>query len=394
MSDRTCCLINADQASTSSPKAPGVGEAMARFIERGAYNIARGTEDYREDSASVVLDTRIRLAEMFGASSPKYVTFCGGITLAINQMLYGLLRPGDHVVTSSLEHHAVGRTLTRLEQERGISFDIAQADDSGILSSASVASCLRTNTRLVLVTAASNVIGTLTPLRAIGDICERHGCLFAVDTAQLAGSDHVTLAGTGADILAYVGHKGLLGPQGVGGLILTPDAAESLEPVICGGTGSFSDRDDMPRLYPDRLEAGTLPLPAIAGLRAALTWFDSHDLSEIRQHKNRLTRGMVSGLSRIPGVRLFGPTDSEAAVKRLPVISLQCEGIDTAALGDELLRGRVYSRVGLHCAPWAHKTIGSFPEGTLRLALGVFHDEETVDELCSRVEQAIIRLRP
>ena len=233
-------FINTDQASTASPKAPGVGNAMMRFIDAGAFNASRGIYTGAFDTEAMLYRTREQLSELFDAPRLKNVTFSSGVTLAINALLYGILEKGDHVITSSMEHNAVIRPLAQLCEEGRIDFSTAMADEEGRLDPERISDLIRPQTKLVLITAASNVVGTCLPIREIGKICRERGILFAVDSAQAAGTFPISMRDYHIDALAITGHKGLMGPQGVGALLLSDAAAGLIKPLVCGGTGSFS----------------------------------------------------------------------------------------------------------------------------------------------------------
>ncbi|MDD3611207.1 MAG: aminotransferase class V-fold PLP-dependent enzyme [Eubacteriales bacterium] len=379
-------FINTDQASTASPKAPPVGEAMMKFIDAGAFNAARGIYDGAFDTEAMIYRTREQLANLFDAPKIKNVTFSSGVTMALNVLFYGILKNGDHVICSSVEHNAVIRPLTQLRNEGRIEFSIAATDKAGRLDPEKIVDLIEPKTKMVVVTAASNVIGTCLPLKEIGQICKERGILFAVDSAQAAGTMPLSMLKESIDVLAITGHKGLLGPQGVGALLLSEKAAELIEPVICGGTGSFSNIETMPQALPDRLEAGTLPLPAIAGLSAALDWLETEGISTIQQHKADLTAQFLRRMNAISGVRIFGIADPDAREERVAVVSLQLEGMDSAEFSQRLAEAGVLTRVGLHCAPRAHQTIGSYPEGTVRFSFAYNHSLSDIDKVADIIE--------
>jgi len=382
-------FINTDQASTASPKAPGVGEAMMRFIDAGAFNASRGIYAGAFDTEAMLYRTREQLSDMFDAPRLKNVTFSSGVTLALNVLLYGILKKGDHVITSSMEHNAVVRPLTQLRDESRIDFSLAMANKEGQLDPEKIVDLIRPQTKLVIVTAASNVAGTRLPLRDIGNICREKGILFAVDSAQAAGTVPISMLEDHIDALAITGHKGLLGPQGVGALLLSDPAAELIQAVICGGTGSFSHLETMPEPLPDRLEAGTLALPAIAGLSVALDWIEETGLFNIHQHKADLTARFLQRVNEIPQVRVFGISDPEDREGRVAVVSVQAEGMDPSELSQRLAEAGVLTRVGLHCAPRAHQTIASYPEGTVRFSFAYNHSLSDIDQVADILQSIV-----
>jgi cysteine desulfurase family protein len=379
-------LINTDQASTASPKAPGVGQAMMRFIDAGAFNASRGIYAGAFDTEAMLFRTREQLSNMFDAPRLKNVTFSSGVTLALNVLLYGILEKGDHVITSSMEHNAVIRPLTQLRDEGRIEFSLAMANKEGQLDPEKIVELIRPQTKLVIVTAASNVAGTCLPIQDIGKICREKGILFAVDSAQAAGTFPISMREDNIDALAITGHKGLLGPQGVGALLLSDRAAELIHPLVCGGTGSFSHLETMPEPLPDRLEAGTLALPAIAGLSVALDWIEETGLYNIHQHKADLTAQFLRRLNEMPKVRIFGISDPENREGRVAVVSVQLDGMDPSELSQRLSEAGVLTRVGLHCAPRAHQTIASYPEGTVRFSFAYNHSLSDINKVADILE--------
>lgn len=370
-------MIYLDQGSSAYPKAPGVGQAMKTFIEEIGVNIGRG--NYREAYSveADVLDTRIRLASLFGLSDPRRVIFTPGATFSLNLLLAGLLKAGDHVVISGLEHNAVMRPLSRLADRGGISYSIAPPDPQGRVTARAFEEAIREETRLVLCLHASNVCGSILPLADIGQVCRDRGILFAVDAAQTAGTLPIDMGALGIDFLAFTGHKGLGGPQGIGGFLLTRDLADQLEPLIVGGTGSRSDSFDQPDFLPDKYESGTINIPGILGLRAALIYLEEQGIGYLHAKKMALANRFLEGLASLNGVSLVGPP---LADDRLAVVSLDFPGRDNALIAHRLEKDwGILTRVGLHCAPLAHRSLGTFPEGTVRFAFGANNREEEVD---------------
>ena len=368
--------IYLDNASTSFPKAPGAAEAMYDYVKNCGCNVSRGGYDEAYQAEELVLDTRQRLTRLFHGPDCRNVVFTKNITESLNVLLKGLLRSGDHVLVSAMEHNAVMRPLTQLAA-RGIAFDRVPCGPDGSLRTEELAGLLRPETRAVVMLHASNVCGTLLPAAEVGAFCRDHGLLFVLDTAQTAGAFPIDMETMHIDALAFTGHKGLLGPQGIGGFILRPELARRMEPLLSGGTGSVSHSEEVPAFMPDRFEAGTLNLPGIMGLHAALVWLEREGIHRIRQHELALTARFLEGLRDIPRLRAVGRRGAEG---RAAVVSVACEGIDPAFLADAL--GREYgvlTRVGLHCAPSAHKTLGTYPAGTVRFSFGPWNTEAHVD---------------
>lgn len=366
-----------DNGSTSWPKAPGVAAAMSELLESGAFNINRGNYEGAYELESEVLMTRIQLARLFHAPDSRCVIFTPGITYSLNYLIKGLLKPGDHVLVSSLEHNAVMRPLQQLAAQ-DIHYTMIPAESDGTTHPESVEGLIRPNTKAVIMLHASNVCGTLLPIRAIGEICKRHHLFFAVDTAQSAGSVDINMQECQIDFLAFTGHKGLLGPQGIGGFLISESLDQELTPLIAGGTGSQSDSLFMPDYLPDKYESGTLNLPGIIGLHAALSYLESEGIDTIHQKKMVLTKYFLEHISNIPQARIIGKTD---LADRLAVVSLDFPDYDNAQIAFSLEQDYgIMTRVGLHCAPLAHQTLHTMPQGTIRFAFSSFNTTSEIDQ--------------
>lgn len=377
-----------DNASTSFPKAEGVAEAVYHYLKDCGCNINRGGYDEAYQAEETVLRTRQQLTELFHGPDCRNVVFTRNITESLNVLLKGFLKAGDHVLVSAMEHNAVMRPLSQLT-EQGVSFDRIPCMADGTLDVSAMDRLLRENTRAVVMLHASNVCGTLIPVETVGAFCHAHGLRFILDTAQTAGVFPIDMEAMHIDALAFTGHKGLLGPQGIGGFILQPDMVPLVQPLIAGGTGSISHEEQMPSFMPDRFEAGTMNLPGIMGLHAALCWLERETIAAVRSHELELTERFLSGALDIPCLRVVGRQDIAG---RAGVVSVVPENADPALAADAL--GREYGimvRVGLHCAPNAHKTLGTFPTGTIRFSFGRWNTPQQVDtalsalrELCGR----------
>ena len=375
--------IYLDNASTSFPKAPGVAEAVYHYISDCGCNINRGGYDEAYQAEETVLHTRQLLTELFHGPDCRNVVFTRNITESLNVLLKGFLKPGDHVLVSAMEHNAVMRPLTQL-QAQGVTFDRIPCAPDGTLDTAAMEGLLRPDTRAVVMLHASNVCGTVLPAGEAGAFCHAHGLKFILDTAQTAGVLPIDMAAMHIDALAFTGHKGLLGPQGVGGFLLQPDMVPLVTPLIAGGTGSVSHEEQMPSFLPDKFEAGTLNLPGIMGLHAALCWLERETIDKVRSHELALTERFLIGAEEIPNLRVIGRKGTEG---RVGVVSVLPENVDPALMADAL--GQEYGimvRVGLHCAPNAHKTLGTFPTGTIRFSFG--HQNTT-----RQVDAALLALR-
>ena len=375
-----------DNGSTSWPKAPGVPEAVAGLLADGAFNINRGNYEGAYEIEGMVLDTREQLARLFHAPNSKGVVFTPSVTYSLNLFLKGFLHPGDHIVVSGLEHNAVMRPLEQLK-EISVSYDIAPVDREGTLNTEELEACIRENTKAVLVTHASNVCGTVVPIQEIGRLCEKYGLMFGVDTAQTAGTLDIDIEKCKIDFLAFTGHKGLLGPQGIGGFLISDRLDKEMTPLIAGGTGSISDSLSMPENLPDKYESGTMNLPGIMGLHTALNFLEETGIDRIHRKKMELTDYFLQKVKEIPEVRIVGKQTIE---NRAAVVSLDFLTRDNALAAFELEQGAgVMTRVGLHCAPVAHRSLGTFPGGTVRFAFSAANEKYEIDRCIDEINKIV-----
>lgn len=365
-----------DNGSTSFPKAPGVGDAIRDIIEHGAYNINRGGYEGAYEVADMVLTTREQLCRLFHFSESRNVVFTPSITYSLNYVIKGLLKPGDHVIVSSMEHNGMMRPLVQMAHQ-GVTFDAAQADRDGVLDPQKVEDLIRPNTRAVMMLHASNLCGTMLPIQQVGEICARHGLIFVVDTAQTAGVFPIDMEKMHIDALCFTGHKGLRGPQGVGGMLLRDELCSQMTPLISGGTGSRSDSEEVPDFMPDRFESGTMNLPGIAGLHRALTYLEEYGIENIARQELAICQRFIDGAFTLPDTRVVGKLDTQ---DRAAIVSLDFQKMDNAEVSF-LLDNQygVMTRCGLHCAPRAHKSLGTFPQGTVRFSFSHHNTPEEVD---------------
>ncbi len=378
--------IYLDNAATTFPKPPQVARAVYQYMTGEGVNINRSCYDsaYRVEEA--VFETRQLLCELFGGPDCRNVVFTKNATESLNVLLKGFLRPGDHVIVSSLEHNAVMRPLTQLT-EQGCAFTRAPCEETGVLQIERLKDCLRPDTKAVVMTHASNVCGTLLPLNEIGVFCQSHGLRFFVDSAQTAGVWPIDMGTMHIDALAFTGHKGLLGPQGTGGFLLAEGMEAQIEPLLSGGTGSLSHSEEIPTFLPDRFEPGTLNLPGILGLRAGLLWLKETGMDRVRAHELDLTDQFLQGLFRLEEVGLLRVLGRRNTAERVGVVSVQTLQKELSQAAYELdAEYGVMTRVGLHCAPSAHQTIGSFPTGTIRFSFGWWNTPEHVDAALRAME--------
>ena len=378
--------IYLDNASTTFPKAPNVASTMADYLTNCGININRGSYSLAYDVEDTIYTTRQRLHTLFNGHDPSHVIFTQNVTMSLNMVIKGLLKAGDHVLVSSMEHNAVMRPLTQL-LDKGITFDIIPCDVTGSIELDSIKSLIRPNTVAIITNHASNVCGTIQPLESIGSICKAHNLQFIVDAAQTAGVIPIDVKAYHIDALCFTGHKGLLGPQGIGGIILTKEMAHTLTPLIAGGTGSFSHLETMPAHMPDAFESGTLNLPGIIGLNEGLSYIESQGMENIHNHELALTQAFLEGLQSIDGINIVGKQNIQ---DRTAVVSITIDGMDPANIAYELESTyHIMTRVGLHCAPRAHQMLGTYPEGTVRFSFGYTNTLEDVEAALSALNTIV-----
>ena len=378
--------IYLDNASTSFPKTPTVATAMSDYITNRGININRGSYALAYDVEDIIYTTRQRLHTLFNGHDPSHVIFTQNVTMSLNTVIKGLLKAGDHVLVSSMEHNAVMRPLTQL-LDKDITFDTIPCDSTGSLQMDSIEPLIRPNTVALIINHASNVCGTIQPLKSIGPICKAHNLQFIVDAAQTAGVIPIDVKACHIDALCFTGHKGLLGPQGIGGIILTKEMAQTLTPLIAGGTGSFSHLETLPTHMPDAFEAGTLNLPGIIGLNEGLDYIESQGMENIHNHELVLTQSFLEGLQSIDGINIVGKQNIQ---DRTAVVSITIDGMDPANIAYELESTyHIMTRVGLHCAPRAHQTLGTYPEGTVRFSFGYANTHKDVESALSALNTIV-----
>jgi cysteine desulfurase family protein len=376
-------IIYFDNAATSFPKPEEVLQAMTQFSREIGASPGRSGHRLAVEAGRIVFEARERISQLFGVKDSSRVVFGLNATEGINQGLKGLLRPGDHVITSSMEHNSVMRPLRAMMKE-GLEVSILPCTREGFLDPSGVKKAFRRNTKMVVLNHASNVVGTVQPLSEIGGVCRHQDVLFFVDAAQSAGAVPIDMDREKIDLLAFTGHKALFGPQGTGGLVLGERVEEKdLVPVKRGGTGSRSEHEEHPDFLPDLCESGTPNAVGLAGLMAGLEFVMKVGIEKIRQHEKRLTEKLLQGLLKIGGVTVYGPGTAE---KQLATVSFNLRGVAPSEAGLRLDEDfGILCRVGLHCAPAAHRTLGTFPEGTVRFGLSYLNREEEVAEALQAV---------
>jgi len=382
-----------DNAATSFPKPPAVVQAVADYLHNIGGSAGRGV--YREalQSRQILDDCRAALRQLFNCRPDDEVIFALNGTDALNLAIKGLVRAGAHVVTTALDHNSVLRPLSALRERVGIEWTAARVDPvSTRLDPDDLAQEIRADTRLVVINHASNVTGVLQDIEPLASLCRSRGIPLLLDAAQSAGHVRIDFSGLGIDLLACPGHKGLLGPLGTGVLIIRTGLAERLQTWREGGTGTESERPVQPTTGPDKFEAGSHNAPGIAGLLAGVRWILSRGIESLRQHELRLCRRMIDGLRQIRGLRFFGPHQAE---QRVGVFSVRVEGLTPEELSEALEeRFGILTRSGLHCAPLAHRTIGTAASGgTTRFSFGPFLEAKDIDAALDALAQ-LSCLRP
>ena len=366
-------MIYLDNAATSFPKAPGVSDRMKYYLDSVGASINRGVYASAQEAGLETLLLRERLCSLFHHPDPTHVLLTSGATAALNLAIKGFLRAGDRVLVSSMEHNAVMRPLVQL----GVPFERIPCDREGRLDLNAADKMLQTKPRLCILCHASNVCGTVQDAAAVGKLCKLHGVPLLLDAAQTAGHYPVDFEAFGLSAMAIPAHKGLLGPQGIGALLVTRDFATQLDPLIVGGTGSLSDSETLPPFMPDRFESGTPNLPGIYGWSAALEYITQIGIDALRKHEMQCTVRFLEGLRARKGVRLAGTWKPEA---RVGVIAVDFESLDNAEASDRLEQEfGILTRCGMHCAPSAHKTLGTFPQGVVRFSVGYCTTEAEID---------------
>jgi len=378
-------MIYLDNAATSWPKQESVYQTMDEFLRTKGGNPGRGSHSMALAARETVEETRMLVARLINAVEMNRVVFTLNCTDSLNLGLKGLLNPGDHVITSSIEHNSVVRPLRKLEQ-RGVKVTrLSPSVKSGVVSALDIEKAMTKDTKLVVMTHASNVTGVIQPIAEYGAIARKHNLLFMVDAAQTAGKYPIDVKTGNIDLLAFSGHKGLFGPPGTG--VLYIGERVELDSLREGGTGSHSEMEEQPLDLPYRYESGTANSVGISGLGAGLKYIFSEGLEKIRAHEQFLTARLIEGLSHIPGVTFYTAKDS---TKQAPIISFNIEGYEPGeggAILDQAFDIKV--RTGLHCAPAAHKTIGTYPLGTIRLSPGYFNTAEEIEVTLQALDRMV-----
>lgn len=385
-----------DNASTTFPKPQAVADAVYQYITHSGTNISRGT--CATTTEDLVFATREQLCRFFGGEDSKNVVFTKNITESLNIIIKGLLHSGDHVLVTAMEHNAVMRPLQQIGAELtldnapadAITFSRIPCNEEGALCLDTLPQLVRPNTKAIIMTHASNVCGTVQPLAQLGSFCHEHSLQFIVDSAQTAGVLPINMQTLHIDALAFTGHKGLWAPQGIGGFVLCESIIDEITPLIVGGTGSLSHTEHTPHFMPDKFEAGTLNLPGIAGLHASLTWLQQQGIGKILTHELTLTQQFLDGLQQLEAQKLLHIVGKRDCSERVGVVSISTDITDIAELAFILAdKYAIATRVGLHCAPNAHKTLGTYPTGTLRFSFGWHNTAEEVNVALQALKEVL-----
>lgn len=370
-------LVYLDHAATSWPKPPAVATAMMDALEHSGANAGRGNHSLAIGTGRVLVRARAMLAQLFAVSNAQNIAFTHNTTMGLNMAIKGTLQPGDHVISTMTEHNSVRRPLEYLRRTIGIEVDYLQVDGEGQVDLLELQQSFRHNTRMVVCNHSSNLLGSILPLGIIGDMAKSHGAVFLVDAAQSAGSLDINVQEMNIDLLAFPGHKGLLGPQGTGGLYISPHL--DLEPLMHGGTGSQSENSDQPMVRPDRYEAGTQNAVGVAGLLAGVKEILAMGTERIHTQEWELTQRLMEGLASIPGIRILGPGPG---IQRSGIVAFVVEGQESADIAHRLDREyNIAVRAGMHCTPLAHKAADTLESGAVRASVGVSSTEEDVNRL-------------
>ena len=376
--------VYADNSSTSFPKAPGVSDVTKEYLDKGAYNISRGGYVDSYNVAMGIFEARELLAKFFHASNPQNVIFTPSDTYSLNVLLQGFLKKEDHVITTSMEHNAVMRPLHALSS-LGVTYDVLACNKDGSLEADAIIPFIKKETKAIVMLHASNVCGTIMPIQEISELCQKYKLRLIVDGAQTAGI--LDIDTSIIDAFTFTGHKGLLGPQGIGGFVIKEDFAKEVAPVIVGGTGSLSHEYEHPHFLPDKFESGTMNIPGILALKKAVEYINSTTTKKIYEKEIALTSRFLSGIEGLDGVNIIGKKDT---ISRLSVISLDFPKNDNALIAAALDENYgIMTRCGLHCAPAAHKTLGTYPQGTVRFSFGYFNTMDEIDYIVGAIKESL-----
>ncbi len=382
-------VIYLDHAATSWPKPQQVLDAMYECMQHDAANPGRGSHAMAVRASRILFDTRKALAKLFRINNPNDISFALNTTGALNQAIKGFVKPGDHVIATSVEHNSVRRPLEYLRRTIGIHITYVESDEMGHLDPKKVEEAINSSTTLIVATHSSNLLGSIIPIADLGELARKHGVKLLVDAAQTAGALDIDVGAMGVDMLAFPGHKGLLGPQGTGGLYIHPEL--ELEPLIHGGTGSQSEAVEQPVVRPDRYESGTQNTPGLAGLKAGVNYILQEGAARIHDREWQLTQYIMEQLLPVDGLRLLGPALGKP---RTGIVSFVVDGIDPSEMGFILDRHyKIAVRTGFHCTPLSHMQAGTEGTGAVRASVGCFTTEDEARSLVEAVKEVIQQYR-
>ena len=366
-------MIYLDNAATTLHKPEGVAEAMITALT-SMGNSGRGAHEATLDASRMIYGTREKLAELFHISDPMRIAFTCNATESLNIAIQGILQPGDHVITSVCEHNSVLRPVYRMAK-RGVTYNMLPADKKGVIQYDQLTSLLKKETKAIVITHASNLTGNVTDLKKVSDFAKKNGLLLIVDASQTAGCIPIDVQELGIDVLCFTGHKGLMGPQGTGGIYVREGI--KIAPLKVGGSGVKSFDKEHPDTMPTALEAGTLNGPGIAGLGASVSWLLKQGVEQIHEKDLALSRRFLKGIAEIPDITIYGDMDSQM---RTAIVSLNLGDVDSAEMSDWLWEDYgIAVRAGAHCAPLMHKALGTEQQGAVRFSFSCFNTEEEVD---------------
>lgn len=365
-----------DNASTSFPKPKVMADAMYDYIINVGGNSGRGNYSNSYESNKLILLTREKIADFFNYNKSENVIFTNNITSSLNILIKGILKQNDHVISTTLEHNSVLRPLFECSNLLNVNVDLVNSSKDGFINPIDIKNKINKNTKLVIISHASNVVGSIQNIEEIGAICKENNIFFIIDTAQTAGMIKVDMQRCNANAIAFTGHKSLLGPQGIGGFIIDDSLNDGCSSILSGGTGSLSHSLNQPNFLPDKFECGTLNSPGIVGLYNSIDFINKEGLETIYSKNFYLRSKLYEGMLNIDGIKLYGNTDFS---KYTTCISFNYKSFDPAEVSYFLECNGIKTRSGLHCAPLAHKSIESYPGGTIRFSLGYFNTEEEID---------------
>ena len=380
--------IYLDNAATSFPKPNKVIDVMCEYMRNNGATAGRGAYEKAMSSDKLVYDTRKEISNFFNHSDYKSVIFTSNITESLNVIINGIVKNDDHVITSSLEHNAVWRVLKTLERDKNITVDVVECCEKGYTNPNDVKKLIRHNTSLIIFNHASNVIGTIQPIREIGKIARENNIPFVVDTAQTAGAHNIDMREDNIDILAFTGHKSLLGPMGIGGFVLAWDG--DFRPFKAGGTGGDSKIEFQPEYLPNKFETGTPNVPGIIGLKEGIKYINEIGLSKIIEKEKKILQYALTELNKVKNIEIYGPQNVNHIAN---VIAFNVKGKSSEDIAYHLDQNyAIMLRIGLHCAPTAHRVIGTQDIGAIRIGIGYFNEKEDIDMLIKGLNEIIEKI--